>query len=200
MSILDNTTELEAVNVMLSNIGESPVNTLDDSDVVDAGIAKTILRSVSREVQSRGWWFNTEIERVFTPTNDNRIQLPQNALRVDTAGTDRTSKNFVQRGRFLYDVTNHTYDITEDAILNIVVGLNFEELPESARRYINLRAARIFQERMLGTPTISAFNDEDEAMALSMLRSEDLEAADMNMLSDSSTVRYTLGRTFFTMR
>lgn len=200
MSILDNTTELEAVNVMLSNIGESPVNTLDDSDVVDAGIAKTILRSVSREVQARGWWFNTDLQRSFTPTTDSRIQLPQNTLRVDTAGTDRVEKNFVQRGRFLYDAANHTYDITEDAILNIVVGLDFEELPESARRYINLRAARIFQERMLGTPTISAFNERDEVVALSMLQSEDMEASDLNMLNDSTSVQFTLGRNALIMR
>lgn len=200
MSILENTTELEAVNVMLSNIGESPVNTLDDSDVVDAGIAKTILRSVSREVQSRGYWFNTDIERKFAPTTDNRIQLPANTLRVDTSGSDRQSKNFVQRGRFLYDTENHTYDIEETVTVTIVTGLGFDELPESARRYTTLRAARIFQERMLGTPTISAFNEDDERHALSDLVSEDLEASDHNMLSDSATLQYTLGRTFFTMR
>lgn len=199
-TVLEATTELEAVNVMLSNIGESPVNTLDDNDVVDAGIAKTILKSISREVQSQGLWFNTDVERSFVPTIDNRIQLPVNTLRVDTAGTDRTSKDFVQRGRFLWDRVNHTYDITESVLLNLVLGLDFEELPESARRYITVRAARIFQERMLGTPTISSFNQQDEGMARAMLMSEDLEASDHNMLTDSYSTQYTLQRRNFIMR
>ena len=54
------TTELEAVNVMLSNIGESPVNTLEDDNVIDATVARTILKSISREVQALGWNFNTD--------------------------------------------------------------------------------------------------------------------------------------------
>lgn len=199
-TLLSATTELEAVNIMLTNIGESPVNSLEDQDVVDAGIARTILSSVNREVQSRGWWFNTDLDREFTPTVSKRIQLPQNTLRVDTTATDRREKNYIQRGRFLYDRVNHTYDIEEKAIVTIVVGLDFEDLPESARRYITLRAARIFQERMLGTPTVSSFNEKDEGLARAMLVSEDAEAADYNMLSDSNTVQYTLQRSFFTMR
>lgn len=198
--ILEATTELEAINVMLTNIGESPVNTLDDSDVVDAGIARTILKSISREVQTAGYWFNTDIDRVFQPTADNRIQIPVNTLRVDTSGVDRTEKNYVQRGRFLWDRENHTYDIEEKVTLTVVVGLDFEELPESARRYITVRAARIFQERMLGTPTISQFNQQDELMARAQFLSEDLEAADNNMLSDSHSTQSILGRHYFTMR
>lgn len=198
--ILEPTTELEAINVMLTNIGESPVTTLDDSDVVDAGIARTILKSINREVQTAGFWFNTDIDRKFQPTTDNRIQLPVNTLRVDTSGTDRYSKNFVQRGRFLWDRENHTYDIEEEVILTVVVGLDFDELPESARRYITVRAARIFQERMLGTPTISQFNQQDELMARAQFLSEDLEAADNNMLTDSNSTQSILGRHFFTMR
>ena len=44
------TTELEAVNIMLSTIGEAPVNNLD-SGLVDAETAETILKNVSRDVQ-----------------------------------------------------------------------------------------------------------------------------------------------------
>lgn len=197
MAVLTTTTELEAVNVMLSNIGESPVNTLDDENVVDAGIAKTILRNVAREVQSEGWFFNTDYNKKFLPNADNRIQLPQNILKVDP--TDRHVR-YVQRGRFMYDRENHTYDILEAVELNTIIGLEFEDLPETAKRYITLRSARIFQERMLGTPTISQFNAQDEARAYANLRNEEATAADHNMLSDSASVQYTVQRTYFTMR
>lgn len=197
--MIQQTTELEAVNVMLTNIGESPVTTLNDPDVVDAGIARTILNSVNREVQSMGWWFNIDIQREFTPTAGNRIQLPQNTLRVDSTSLDR-DKNYVQRGRYLYDVENHTYTITDPVKLNIVLGLDFEDIPEVARRYVNIRAARIFQERFLGTPTISSFNERDELSALSALKSENHEAGDYNILTGNYDVNNILQRTYFTMR
>jgi len=197
MAVMTSTTELEAVNVMLSNIGESPVNTLDDDNVVDAGIAKTILRNVSREVQSEGWFFNTDYNRPFLPNADNRIQLPQNILKVDPSDV---STRYVQRGRFMYDRENHTYDILEAVELNVVIGASFEDLPETAKRYISLRSARIFQERMLGTPTISQFNAQDEMRAYASLKTEENNAADHNVLNDSATLQYTVQRTYFTMR
>ena len=53
---LSATTKLEAVNIMLSTIGENPVNSLT-SGLVDAELAETILGSVSKAVQSEGWNF-----------------------------------------------------------------------------------------------------------------------------------------------
>ena len=54
------TTKLEAINVMLTAIGESPVNTITSSTTTDVSIAIQILDNVSREVQSVGWHFNTD--------------------------------------------------------------------------------------------------------------------------------------------
>lgn len=200
MTFVSATTELEAVNIMLTNIGESPVNTLENQDVVDAGIARGILASVNREVQSRGWWFNTDVDRVFNPNNSDHIQLGINTLRVDNSGANRRNKDYVQRGLKLYDRANHTFKITNPVTLTIVTGLSFDDLPETARRYITLRSSRIFQERMLGTPTVSAFNEKDEAYARSLLVSEDDECTDHNMLEDSRSVQLTLNRNSFLMR
>lgn len=193
-SILQATTELEAVNVMLSNIGESPVNSLNDQDVVDAGVAHTILLSMNREVQSSGWWFNTDFNRKFLPNTENKIALPVNILRVDTSGRDRLSKNLVQRGKYLYDPDNHTFNISTPVILTVVVGLSFEDIPETARRFITLRASRVFQERIVGAPSISHFNEKDEANARAALIAEDVSSRDHNMLTDSVTVQRTLNR------
>ncbi len=197
--MLQQTTELEAINVMLTNIGESPVTTLNDPDVVDAGIARTILSSINREVQSQGWWFNIDKQREFAPTSSNQIQLPVNTLRVDTTGLT-ADKNYVQRGRFLYDVVKHTYTIDKPVTIDIVQGLDFDEIPETARRYITLRAARVFQERMLGTPTLSSFNEGDEVNSLASLKSEHAEAADHNILSGSYSTSNILQRSYLTMR
>ena len=104
MAILTPTTELEAVNVMMSHIGESPVNTLEDDNVVDATIAQTILGSVSREVQSQGWYFNTEIGYPIVKDSNNKFAVPANTARIDAVNTATSSTHsdldLVMRGGY----------------------------------------------------------------------------------------------------
>jgi hypothetical protein len=57
------TTKLEAVNVCLTNIGEAPVASLTGLQV-DAQVASSIIDEVSREVQSNGWHWNTEVHTI----------------------------------------------------------------------------------------------------------------------------------------
>ena len=52
-------TELQAVNQMLSVIGEAPVNTITGTTTTDVSVAKNILDETSMTVQSMGWNFNT---------------------------------------------------------------------------------------------------------------------------------------------
>uniref|UniRef100_UPI0040473467 hypothetical protein n=1 Tax=Shewanella sp. TaxID=50422 RepID=UPI0040473467 len=58
------TSKLDAVNTMLSSIGEAPVSSLS-SGLIEAEIAETILDTIDREVQSMGWHFNTELNKSF---------------------------------------------------------------------------------------------------------------------------------------
>ena len=83
---LSATTKLEAVNIMLSTIGENPVNSLT-SGLVDAELAETILGSVSKAVQSEGWNFNTEKKVSFIAEISGHIILPANILRAAAPGT-----------------------------------------------------------------------------------------------------------------
>ena len=78
------TTILEAVNVILESIGEEPVNSIDGGGA-DASIANRILGEVNREVQSKGWHWNTERETKLVPDNDGNIIIPQNTLKVYSA-------------------------------------------------------------------------------------------------------------------
>lgn len=62
------TTELEAVNAMLSAIGEAPVATVDDNEDEDVLLVVRTLRNAAREVQAQGWKFNTEFNLPLAPT------------------------------------------------------------------------------------------------------------------------------------
>ena len=179
------TTQLDAVNTMLSAIGEAPVNSLS-SGLVEAEIAESILNTVDREVQSMGWHFNTELNKSFAQDTSGNIILPADILRAD-ATLKADSLDLVQRGTKMYDRKNHTFNIGTSVALDVVVQLNFEDLPEVAKRYITLRATRIFQDRVVGSNTLHDFQAKDEQMALVELKEFDKAADDHNIFDNYDT-------------
>ena len=190
--MLSPTTELEAINTMLSTIGESPVNAVEATGNVDVVIARQILQSVSREVQARGWHFNTEKNYTITPDSEGYLVLPNTVLKVDTVYPD-SSKDVVVRGSRLYDREKHTYVFTDAVKVDMTILLTFDELPEVARNYVTIRASRIFQERVVGSDTLHAFNSQDEARAMVSLMEYEADTADLNILSGNYSVYRILG-------
>ena len=190
--MLSPTTELEAINTMLSTIGESPVNAVEDTGNVDVVIARQILQTVSREVQARGWHFNTEKNYTITPDSEGYLVLPKTVLKVDTVYPD-SSKDVVVRGSRLYDREKHTYVFTDAVKVDMTILLTFDELPEVARNYTTIRASRIFQERVVGSDTLHAFNSQDEARAMVSLMEYEADTADLNILSGNYSVYRILG-------
>ena len=176
------TTKLDAVNTMLSAIGEAPVNSLS-SGLVEAEIAETILNTVDREVQSQGWHFNTEYKKSFAQDTNGEIPLGNDILRAD-AHLDANSKNLVQRGLRMYDRKNHTFAINEAVKLDVVAQLDFEDMPEVAKRYVTLKATRVFQDRVVGSNTLHDFQERDEQMALMELKEFDARSDDNNIFDN----------------
>ena len=189
MSALTPTSELDAVNVMLTSIGESPINTLG-SGLQEAEIAEVVLDNVSRDVQSAGWHFNTEIRYNLARNSSNEITLPTNAIKVDKTNILREyDMDVVERGRKLYDRIGNKYTFDNDIEVNMVVLLPFEELPETARRYITLKSARVYQQRMIGSETLSRQLMMDEQQAFLALREAESEASDYNIFDNYDTYR-----------
>lgn len=182
------TSKLEAVNTMLTSIGESPVNTITSSTTTDVSIAVQILNNVSREIQSIGWHFNTDTNYKLSKNTSNEVVLPANCLRVDNSNQD-ADLDLVERNRKLWDRENHTYTITQDVRVNITWLLEFTEIPETARRYITIRAARIFQDRMLASDTLHKFHQVDEIQALAALKEQEGDTRDHSIFDNYSTYR-----------
>jgi hypothetical protein len=61
---LARTTFLEAVNRVLQMLGEAPVNSLDGQFGL-AQQAQDSINDVSRKIQTEGWSFNTDYERLL---------------------------------------------------------------------------------------------------------------------------------------
>jgi len=196
MTTQTRTTELEAVNTILSTIGEAPLNTLTGSLPVDGTIAKNVLSEVSREVQSQGWHFNTHYKVTLSRDTNNKIPLATNIVRVeiDPRKYSKVSYDIVQRNNELYNLAKNeeTFD-TNFTDATVVYLLPFDEIPEQAKRYITIRSARIFHDRTLGANTIHKFSQEDEAKSLSILKQAESHTGDYSIF-DTPEQAYTIIR------
>ena len=195
MTITTRTTELEAVNTILSTIGEAPLSTLTGSLPVDGTTAKNILNEISREVQSAGWHFNTQYKVDLTRDTDNKVPIGTDVVRVQLNDKyDKSSYDVVQRGNFLYNLAKNSdifdQDFTENTLIYL---LNFVDIPEQARRYITIRSARVFHDRTLGANTLHKFSSEDEARSLAVMKQAEMQTGD-NTIFDNYLQAYTVNR------
>ncbi len=179
------TSRLEAVNEMLSCVGEAPVNQLK-TGYIEADIAENILDSIVREVQTVGWNFNTEEDWTLVPDINKQLILPINTLKVD-AVEQNSKENWTMRGNKLYNRVSKSYLSDTVVKVTLVILLNFEQLPEAARRYITLKAARVLQDRTMGLSTLHTFNMEDENRALIELRDMDMDVNDFSIFDSFDT-------------
>ena len=176
------TTELECINIMLAAIGEAPINSLIGTLPVDARIAQSTLTEVNKSVQSEGWSFNTEIDVTLTRDGSNQINIETNILRIDANIHQHPTIDPIQRGLKLYDRQNNKYEFDEDLICTVVYFRDFDEIPEPARHYINIQAARKFVDRLVSDQSLRTYTEQDEKRARAILMETDLSNGDHNLL------------------
>ena len=188
---LSPTTKLEAVNTMLTSIGEQPIQNMNDlAGLSDASFAEQILDTVSRAIQSRGWIFNTDLDVQMQVDQYGEIKLSPDILRVDTTSRVRDGDtDIVERGRKLYDRQKQTFVFTTKVTVNQIKLLIFEDLPEPARRYISIRSARIFHDRVVGSGELHRFYQEDEMNAWQALLEYEGDVADYNIFDNYDVFR-----------
>jgi hypothetical protein len=156
-------TELDAVNQILSSVGQAPVTTLDLQNP-EVAIVLNTLREVNKQVQAEGWIFNTERDYTLRPDSVTKeILYPTNALAIDT---DLTSSNsdydVVRRSGKLYDRMHHTFTFEKDLKVNITWLFDFTDVPAAIQQYITARAAKMCATKMVGDREIYQLLTEQE--------------------------------------
>jgi hypothetical protein len=180
--------ELEAVNILLSVIGEAPVDSLSDitvNEITDSALARKTLHEVARDVQAEGWSWNTDHGVKYTLDSQNQVPIPATALKVVFSGSRYGDMPYVVRGMRVYDRNRQTYDIALSAgdgpvvAEEVVTQLEWDYLPHAAQQYIVIRAARIYSDRYLNSNAIYVYTAQDEQYARSMLiRAEERNGGD----------------------
>lgn len=172
--------ELEAVNLMLATIGESPVSTLSTTGDLHVSVATQMLYDTSRIVQTGEWNFNSETNYPLVRDTDGFIAVPSNALSVDLTA-DYPDYDVVVRNNRLYDRKAHSFVFTADVKVEVSFFLPWTDLPQAARQYIAIHASRVFQRRMQGDAQINKESEEEERLAKAALDDYDASVRDYNL-------------------
>ena len=189
-------TKLDAVNALLTAVGEYPITNLLD-DVAEAQIAISVIDEVSREVQSRGWSWNTRRKAALTPNTDNEIVIPSNVTRVDPTdyyGWHDRNKRYTIRDGKLYDMVEFTSTFEAVCYGDLVYLWDFDDLPEEARRFITLDAQQRYMNRVVGADADMAQVQSQATRAWVALEQDEDLNADRNVLWDNPLSNYISSR------
>ena len=173
-------TELEVVNEVLSTVGDNPVQSLDD-EYQPVFTIKQMLTNISRAMQTKKYWFNTEYDVTLTSnTLIDKIILPFNILHFEPTNT-----KYVARGLTVYDREERTTTITDDITADICLMLEFDELPQVAREYIKAKCKLQYNDEYLGEPSLRPTLEKELSMAKNELDRAHMENEDINVLSST---------------
>jgi hypothetical protein len=172
------TTLLQAVNIVLMNIGEQPVSTLEDQQVLEARNAEVTILEFHKEGQTRGWSWNSERAYPFARSSSGEITLPPNVISWQPDPYEFQHR-YQLRGVRVYDKEARSYQIgIPELKADVVWLLPWDECPEAFNRYALIRAARVFSARTIGDVNGVQYTVADEQQALiELLRVENIQEA-----------------------
>ena len=180
------TTLLEACNVLLTNVGEQPVDSLDNQQIQDARVAESTILELHKEGQIRGWTWNRESSYPFErDVSSGKVVVPANVVNF-TVNPYRWDGRFILRGQRVYDTWERKYRIDPGACpiyADVVWLLSWDDSPEAFNRYTTIRAARVFAARVLGSDSVVKFTAYDEQAALTELVRVEMDKAKPNSLT-----------------
>lgn len=180
------------VNTCLGAIGEAPLpenilldpvldidgNVITPADIqhgTDAYVAKLKVEETTISVLSEGWWFNTDYNFKLYPNENNNIIMPDNVLTI------RIKDNYIFKSGQLYDVSNHTYTITQPVTCDIIWLVDYKDLPPKAYNYIGALAARKFQTSVIGSKDLFQYTKIEEEEYREALVREHLRVMGYNL-------------------
>ena len=176
------TTKLEAVNIMLSCTGQSPLQSLEGTKSYYTIAAEQILEKECRRVLLEGWAFNTDEDYELKPDVNKHIAVTEDMLLVYFPQWYRN--RYAVRNNKLYDKQKQTFEIDNSLKCRIVWDFDYSQLPENFRYYIMMSAAYKFCKRVLGSETACAFTREDLIEARADLEGYELETGNYTLIPE----------------
>lgn len=173
-------TELELINSVLRVAGDNPVSSLSET-YQPVYIIRQMINDISRDMQIKNYWFNTEYEVTLSSNSEtDTIILPFNLLNFEPED-DR----YVARGLTVYDREDRTTTITDDITADISVMLEFDELPQAARKYIQAKCRYDYNNEYFGDTSQKQDLFRELQEAEKTLDKLNIENENVNMLENA---------------
>lgn len=187
-------TKLDLVNHLLQTVGERRVVSLETGNpsVVQAEQA---LDAYNEELQTKGWWYNTNKGMTLTHTFTGEILLPPSCLEFTMSGRQwantREKTRYVRRGDKVYDSWENTFIIGHTIVADLVLLLSIEDLPAVAQQYLKHYAAEQYNVDDDGDMAKVSKLQERTMMAFHRLKAAEMKHEATNAL-DSPAAQHLL--------
>ena len=165
---------LDAINTMISVIGEAPLTSVTPS-TNEIAFATAILNETNKEVQSHGWTFNSDLITMTPDPGTKEIAAPSSLLALDPVNPDYNTSILNDK---LYNNDTRSYEWEADVDCRFIRLVAFCSLPWWAKNYIIIKAARRFQARTASSQVLHQYTLEDERDAQKLFMDRDSSAAD----------------------
>ena len=176
------TTKLEAINDILSCVGQAPLDSLEGTKSYFTMAAENILENENKRIQLLGWDFNTEEHYTLHPDINKHIQIAEDMLNVKVSQI--YGNRYVIRKKKLYDKYEHTFEILHPIEATVVFRFDFEDLPEPVSAYIKMSAAYKFCKKELGSEKACQYTQEDLGEAYVGMQEYELDTGNYNILNE----------------
>ena len=182
------TSELDALNVMMTNIGQQPIVNINNTNP-QVALAKTVLKQVTSDVLTEGWAFNRELDYPLIPDSSGNVRLPENVVRWDLAWP--SDYDVVIRDGRMYDKRTHSFDFSgvDELRAEIIWLFDFEDIPNAIRNYITIRAANLFAMRTTGSVEIAKYGQMEEQQARATALDYETQQGDWNIFMNPDSTR-----------
>jgi hypothetical protein len=182
-------TELDAVNQILLAAGQPPTSSLEMSGIQEVALARTHLNDVSRTVQNHGWSFNLEkdvtkavdIDKHIAIDNDILVVIPRNGMDLSVQELGLPDGRTV---KLLYDNKNHTFEFNTAVHVDVIHFRSFNILPQYAKDYITIKAARSYQVYTQGSESLYQMTARDEEAVYREFRRMEGKVRKSNIFND----------------
>jgi len=185
-------TLIDAVNDLLIERGIAPVQTIvAGHPYVDAAVS--ILNRQGTLIQDRGWWFNRDYKIQLTRNESNRVQLPNDVIRMDGPASYNVQVD-VDGNKWLYNTIEHSTIFTEDPdTVDLIRKRDWTNIPPTAFAYIVAVAKEIFI-RPLESPARSTRVEREVERTKAMLFKAELDNLDPNTMTGNPLMLKLLSR------
>lgn len=182
------TTELDAINYVMKAKGLDLVTSIDlgDAEVADAAFH---LNVADLGFQSRGWYFNKDYALQLLQDADGTIPLPEATLGVASSYWEYACKNITERAGKLWDLTNKTFIFTAPVVVDIIVRVAYEDMPQVARNYVAMLGAHNAQGLDRGNTTAIQITNQQVNRALAEVEWKQDEVTPANQIHQNLSVQ-----------